>query len=80
MLRFSGKESLYKAIHPLICQWVGLHEAEMRPLSDGSFDVTWNLESGAHLRLADVTAHWRRQGEFFLTSGSAKLKEMEQPP
>ena len=74
MLRFSVKEALYKAMHPLICQYVGFREAEAQPRDDGTFDVSLNLKSGEHERFGHVQAHWRRHGEFFLTSAKIELK------
>ena len=77
LLMFSIKESLYKAMHPLICQYVGFQEAEVTPHANGTASVVWNLKSGAHARFGVVTAHWRRllEGEFFLTSASVTLTE-----
>jgi 4'-phosphopantetheinyl transferase EntD len=77
LLRFSLKESVYKAMHPLICQFVCFQEAEIQPLADGTADVLLFLKSGAHESLECVTAHWRRQGDFFLSSACARLKEKE---
>ena len=76
-MRFSLKETVYKAMHPLICQYVGFQEAEIQPLPDGSADVTLLLKSGAHKKLGAITAHWRRMGEFFLSTASVDLKEDE---
>jgi len=78
LLRFSLKECVYKAMHPLICQWVGFQEAEITPLNDGTAKVRLNLKSGAHTQFHEVKAHWRRikiDGDFFLTSSSVTLKE-----
>eukprot|EP00978_Attheya_sp_CCMP212_P034199 scaffold142250_cov48-Attheya_sp.AAC.2 len=77
LLRFSLKESLYKAMHPLICQYVGFQEAEMTPRSDGSVDVAINLIGGQHKMFGHVSAHWRRlpKEQMFLTSASVTLKE-----
>eukprot|EP00545_Synedropsis_sp_CCMP1620_P003043 CAMPEP_0119016564 /NCGR_PEP_ID=MMETSP1176-20130426/13594_1 /TAXON_ID=265551 /ORGANISM="Synedropsis recta cf, Strain CCMP1620" /LENGTH=280 /DNA_ID=CAMNT_0006970033 /DNA_START=119 /DNA_END=958 /DNA_ORIENTATION=- len=58
MLRFSLKEAIYKASHPLLNQYVGFQEAEVTPLEDGTATVVWNLDSGAHTRLGSLTAHW----------------------
>ncbi len=76
-MRFSIKESLYKAMHPLICHYVGFQEAEVQPQADGSVLVRLDLKSGAHKRVARVTAHWRKLPDldFFLTSASVRLKE-----
>mmetsp|Transcript_8173 Transcript_8173/g.15382 ORF Transcript_8173/g.15382 Transcript_8173/m.15382 type:complete len:474 (+) Transcript_8173:181-1602(+) len=76
LLRFSLKESVYKAMHPLICQFVGFQEAEITPHNDGTATVFLNLKSGQHHRFKEVKAHWRRiDGDFFLTSASVTLKE-----
>jgi 4'-phosphopantetheinyl transferase EntD len=74
---FSLKESLYKAMHPLICQYVGFQEAEVTPHADGTATVVWNLKSGAHEQFGTVTAHWRRflDGEYFLTSAKVTKRE-----
>jgi len=48
LLRFSLKECVYKAMHPIICQWVGFQEAEITPHDDGTATVNLNLKSGAH--------------------------------
>jgi phosphopantetheine--protein transferase-like protein len=76
LLRFSLKESVYKAMHPLICQFVGFQEAEITPHNNGTATVNLNLKSGQHNRFKEVKAHWRRiDGDFFLTSSSVSLKE-----
>jgi 4'-phosphopantetheinyl transferase EntD len=74
---YSLKEAIYKATHPLICQYVGFQEAEVIPYANGTATCNWFLESGAHERLGNMTAHWRKtdDGKFFLTSASAQLKE-----
>ncbi|CAB9503056.1 Transferase [Seminavis robusta] len=80
MLRFSLKECIYKSVHPLICQYVGFQEAEVTPHSNGTATVTWKIKSGAHERLGDITAHWRRLedgSDYFLSSSSAVLREEE---
>ncbi|VEU33359.1 unnamed protein product [Pseudo-nitzschia multistriata] len=72
LLRFSLKEAIYKAAHPLLCQYVGFQEAEVTPLPDGTASCSWLLESGADDRIAGLTAHWRTidDGAYFLTSAS----------
>jgi enterobactin synthetase component D len=75
LLRFSIKESLYKAMHPLICQFVSFQEVQIQPRSQGNADIQFQLKSGAHERFGAVTAHWRREGGFFLSSCSVRLKE-----
>jgi len=75
LLRFSLKESMYKAIHPLICQYVSFMEAEVQPLSDGTAEFLFQLKSGAHRQFGAITSHWRRDGDFFLSSASAALAD-----
>lgn len=78
LLRFSLKESVYKAMHPLLCQFVGFQEAEITPNADGTASVSLNLKNGAHELFSEkhTTAHWRRiEGDYFLTSASIMLKE-----
>ncbi len=70
-LRFSLKESVYKAMHPILCEYVGFQEAEITPLPNGSAKVTLNLQSGSHERLGLVirSISWRRLDDgFFLTT------------
>eukprot|EP00577_Skeletonema_sp_RCC1716_P015050 CAMPEP_0113397516 /NCGR_PEP_ID=MMETSP0013_2-20120614/14429_1 /TAXON_ID=2843 ORGANISM="Skeletonema costatum, Strain 1716" /NCGR_SAMPLE_ID=MMETSP0013_2 /ASSEMBLY_ACC=CAM_ASM_000158 /LENGTH=443 /DNA_ID=CAMNT_0000282119 /DNA_START=194 /DNA_END=1526 /DNA_ORIENTATION=- /assembly_acc=CAM_ASM_000158 len=72
MLRFSLKESVYKAMHPILCEYVGFQEAEITPFPDGTAKVVLNLQSGSHERLGIVvrSTSWRRLegGKFFLTT------------
>lgn len=77
MLRFSLKESVYKAMHPIICQYVGFQEAEITPLPNGTAQVTLNLTSRSHEHLGIVvqSASWKTMGDFFLTSASVGLKD-----
>jgi phosphopantetheinyl transferase (holo-ACP synthase) len=74
LLRFSLKESIYKAMHPLICQYVGFMEAEVQPLSDGTATATFMLKSGAHHQFESVTVHWQRIGDYFLSTSSVRLR------
>jgi len=77
MLRFSLKESVYKAMHPIICQYVGFQEAEITPFPDGTAQVTLNLTSRSHEHLGIVvqSASWKTMGDFFVTSASVGLKD-----
>jgi 4'-phosphopantetheinyl transferase EntD len=77
LLRFSIKESLYKAMHPLICQYVGFQEAAVQPMVGGGVATSLNLRSGAHERFGEVTAHWRRLGGYFLSTSSVSLPGAE---
>jgi phosphopantetheine--protein transferase-like protein len=60
LLRFSLKEAIYKAAHPLLCQYVGFQEAEVTPLADGTATCRWMLSNQADRRIAKLTAHWYR--------------------
>jgi len=68
----SLKESVYKAMHPILCEYVGFQEAEITPFPDGTAKVVLNLQSGSHERLGIVvrSTSWRRLegGKFFLTT------------
>jgi phosphopantetheine--protein transferase-like protein len=69
LLRFSLKEAIYKAVHPLINEYVKFHEAEVTPWEDGTATCIWNLKSGSHNSLLTVEANWRRlDDDYFLTS------------
>jgi 4'-phosphopantetheinyl transferase EntD len=72
LLRFSLKEAAYKAIHPIICQYVGFQEAEIKPLGDGSAEISLDFHSGEQRRIGKLTAHWRRVGDLFLSTASAE--------
>lgn len=76
LLRFSLKESVYKAMHPLICQWVGFQEAEIIPYNDGTATVILNIKGGVQKMFSHVKTHWKRlNNDFFLTSSSVMLKD-----
>lgn len=69
----SLKEAIYKAAHPLLCQYVSFQEAEVTPHADGTASCVWLLDdSDADKRIAKLTAHWRRLPDdgYFLTSAS----------
>ena len=72
LLRFSLKEAIYKAAHPILQQYVGFQEAEVTPHSDGTASCTWFLDTKADHQIAKLTAHWKRisDEDFFLTSAS----------
>ncbi|KAL7489296.1 hypothetical protein ACHAW6_014887 [Cyclotella cf. meneghiniana] len=79
MLRFSLKESVYKAMHPVLCEYVGFQEAEVDPLADGTALVRLNFlydrdsVSPRSRSIVIRSASWRRVNEFFLTSASVGL-------
>jgi 4'-phosphopantetheinyl transferase EntD len=71
------KEAIYKAAHPLLCQYVGFKEAEVTPHEDGTATCDWYLQSRADDRIGRLTAHWRilENEGYFLTSSSVEAKE-----
>ena len=71
MLRFSLKEALYKALHPLVCRLVRFQEAEVQPYDDGTVEV--NLLQVPHCR---ARAHWRIVDDVYILS-SAVVEEEE---
>lgn len=81
LLRFSLKEAIYKAAHPLLCQYVSFQEAEVTPSTDGTASCTWLLDTTRidTTRIAKLTAHWRKlaDGKYFLTSASVYAKSDE---
>lgn len=82
LLRFSLKEAIYKAAHPILRQYVGFQEAEVTPHLDGTASCTWFLDNKADHRIAKLTAHWKRisnDDDFFLTSASVYTKSEEIP-
>jgi phosphopantetheine--protein transferase-like protein len=78
LLRFSLKEAIYKAAHPLINQYVSFQEAEVTPVDDGTATCVWNLKSGAHTKLATATAHWRKVDKYFLSSACCTLLPLDE--
>jgi 4'-phosphopantetheinyl transferase EntD len=72
----SLKEAIYKAVHPIICQYVSFREAEVTPQADGTATCNWLLKNGAQDQIDVLTAHWRKVADdkFFLTSASATKK------
>lgn len=78
----SLKESVYKAMHPILCDYVGLQEAEVDPLADGTAVVRLNflndrpgsVSPRAHSMVIQ-SATWRKVDGFFLTSASVGLEQ-----
>lgn len=69
IVRFSLKESLYKAIDPVLHRYVGFREVWVRPEPDGGAAVGTMLKSGERFA---IDARWTRVGEFVLTSVRAR--------
>lgn len=70
ILRFSLKESLYKAIDPVVHRYVGFREVSVKPDPNGGAMVETSLKSGERFA---IDARWMRHGEFVLTSVRARL-------
>lgn len=58
LLRFSIKESVYKAVDPYVHRYVGFHEAEVRPDLHGRAHVTLRLAGGEGPFEVDARYHW----------------------
>ncbi len=58
LVRFSVKEALYKAIHPLVERFVGFQEASVSLLPSGTARVTLHLSEGEGPFRVDARYHW----------------------
>lgn len=58
LLRFSLKESIYKALDPWVRRYVGFHEALVDVGRDGEADVTLELKGGEGPFQVDARYHW----------------------
>jgi len=58
LTHFSMKESIYKAIHPLVGRYVGFHEAELDLGPNGSAGVTMHLTGGEGPFEIEARYHW----------------------
>ena len=73
LLRFSLKEALYKALHPLVRSPIRWHAVRVRPRRGGGCDVELGaLEEEAGARIA-AHAAWSREDEHFVTTARALL-------
>ena len=80
LLRFSLKEALYKAIHPLLPTSIPWHSVTVWPAADGSCRVDPSaLEALVAARL-EADAQWQVQDGFFISTASALLVEPPQLP
>jgi enterobactin synthetase component D len=66
ILHFSLKESLYKAINPLVTRHVAFHEASMTPHPDGTARVVLSLAKDQGSFFAECT--WTEKENHFLTT------------
>lgn len=58
LLRFSIKESIYKALDPYVHRYVGFKEAQVRPDLQGGAEVTLTLAQGEGPFLVDARYEW----------------------
>lgn len=58
LLRFSIKESIYKALDPYVRRYVGFQEAEVTPGLDGEAAVVLRLAQGEGPFEVDARYHW----------------------
>ena len=74
----SLKESIYKAIHPVLNQYIGFQEAEVTPHKNGTATAILNLKSGNQTQIEYITAHWEKilDNEYFLTSATATARNI----
>lgn len=66
LMRFSIKESIYKALDPFVHRYVGFHEAEVTPDLHGMAEVTLHLERGEGPFEVDARYRWL-QGRLLTT-------------
>jgi 4'-phosphopantetheinyl transferase EntD len=66
ILRFSAKESVYKALDPFVRRYVGFHEVAVHLRGDGTGGVTPFLAHGEGPFAFDL--RWEREGALILTS------------
>jgi enterobactin synthetase component D len=58
LVRFSIKESIYKAVDPFVRRYVGFHEASVEPDLQGSARVTLHLANGEGPFAVDARYEW----------------------
>jgi 4'-phosphopantetheinyl transferase EntD len=85
LLRFSCKESVYKAIHPLLNQYVSFQEAEIQPYINGTAAVTLKLaptsskdrnviQKQEQQFRTPIIAHWYRHENYIITTACISLQ------
>ena len=45
LLRFSLKEALFKAIHPVVERFIGLRDVEIHPCDDGTAEICFHRDT-----------------------------------
>ena len=74
-LRFSLKEAIYKAIHPLLQRPIPWHAVRVRPRGDGRCEVqVLGLEHDGMPLSAD--ARWVQRGEYFVTTATVRAEHI----
>ncbi len=75
LLRFSIKESIYKALDPYVHRYVGFHEAEVTPDLNGGAAVRLHLEKGEGP--FTVRAHYQWLHGRLLTSARIRAEDAD---
>jgi enterobactin synthetase component D len=70
LLRFSAKESIYKALDPFVRRYVGFHEVSVTPRVDGTAEVRQRLSEGASFA---IDVRWRRLHGVVLTTARVEV-------
>jgi len=72
LLRFSLKESIYKALDPYVARYVAFHEARVRPRDDGTADASLHLakDDGAF----DLELRWLRRDGLLVTTARIRRR------
>ncbi len=65
LLRFSIKESIYKAIDPHVKRFVGFQEVRVQPTREGSAKIHWHLKKEKDP--FEIETYWRRQEGYYIT-------------
>ena len=76
LTHFSIKESIYKALHPMVDRYVGFHEAELDLGPNGSAQVTLHLTQGEGP--FEVQARYLWLDQHLLTT--ARIRKVQPPP
>ncbi|KAL1508613.1 hypothetical protein AB1Y20_004710 [Prymnesium parvum] len=76
LLRFSLKEALYKATHPLVRASIPWHSVTVWPAADGGCRVDAStLEKSLQVRL-QLEAQWEEREGFFVSTAAVELLEL----
>ena len=72
LLRFSFKESVFKAVNPYVKRYVDFSEAEIFPSSDGTAIIYFRLKTG---ELFEYSAEWKKIVMRCSTIGDSEIIE-----